>query len=90
MVFIPLWITNILLLITCWLAGFQLVKMQRPNPVTNIQFVMIVFCMLLVLVIVMNRITDPWLSFGVFVIAASCLGTMIRQHRMLPPSKPFE
>jgi Flp pilus assembly protein TadB len=64
--------------------------MKRANPVTNIQFFMIVFCMLMVLVIVMNHITDPWWSLAFFLIAVGTLAVIIRQHRMLPPMKPFE
>lgn len=90
MVFIPTWVPNVLLLVTCWLSGFQLVQMKRANPVMNIQFIMIVFSLLMVLIITLYNKTNPWLSLLFFLIAAGNLGVMIRQHRMLPPMKPFE
>ena len=90
MFFIPIWITNVLLLVTCWLSGFQLVQMKRANPVTNIQFVMIVFSMLMVLIVALYTETNAWLSLVFFLIAVCNLSVMIRQHRMLPPMKPFE
>ena len=51
---------------------------------------MIVFCLLMILVVALYNRINPWLSLGFFAVAAICLGTMIRQHRMLPPMKPFE
>ena len=36
MVFIPVWVTNILFMITIYLSGFQHVRLRRPNPITNI------------------------------------------------------
>jgi drug/metabolite transporter (DMT)-like permease len=88
--FIPTWVNNVMFLATCWLSGFQLVQLRRPNPVTNIQFAMIIFCLLMILVVALFNRVDPWLSLGFFLVAGICLVTMIRQHRMLPPMKPFE
>jgi hypothetical protein len=90
MIFIPAWISNSLLLITCYLSGYQHMRLRRPNPVTNLQFGMIVFSMVMILIIAVYAKTNAWLSFGFFVLAAGCLGFMIRQHRMLPPSRKFE
>jgi Ca2+/Na+ antiporter len=90
MFFIPTWISNVLLLITCWLSGFQLVQLRRANPVTGIQFVMIVFSLLMMVVVTLYNRTSPWLSLLFLLIAAGNLAVMIRQHRMLPPMKPFE
>ncbi len=90
MFFIPAWVSNFILLGTCWLSGFQLVQLRRPNPVTNIQFVMILFCLVMVLIIALYNRVDPWLSLAFFLIAVGSLAVMIRQHRMLPPSKLFE
>jgi hypothetical protein len=89
-IFIPAWISNILLLVTCYLAGFQHLQLRRPNPVTNIQFGVIVFCLLMVVIITLYNRVNPWLSLVFFLIAAGTLGLMIRQHRMLPPMKRFE
>jgi len=66
MFFIPTWISNVLLLVTCWLSGFQLVQLKRANPVMNIQFVMIVFSMLMVLIVALYNRTNPWLSLLFF------------------------
>ena len=90
MFFIPAWITNIVLLITCYLSGFQHFRFKRPNPITNLQFVMIVFCLLMVLIVTLYNRENPWLSLAFFLLAVSCLGLMIRQLRMLPPMKPIE
>lgn len=90
MFFIPTWISNFVLLGTCWLAGFQLVQLRRLNPVTNIQFAMVVFGLVMVLIVTLYNRVDPWLSLAFFLIAVGSLGVMVRQHRMLPPMKPFE
>jgi hypothetical protein len=90
MFFVPAWISNILLLITCYLSGFQHVQMKRPNPVTNIQFVMMVFSLLMILIIAFYNRENPWLSLAFFLIAVGSFALTIRQHRMLPPRKPFE
>jgi hypothetical protein len=66
------------------------VQLRRPNPVPSIQFVMVVFSLLMMLVVTMYNRTSPWLSLVFFFISAGNLGVMIRQHRMLPPMKPFE
>jgi Ca2+/Na+ antiporter len=87
MFFVPAWITNFLLLITCWVLGFQLWRRQLPNPLTNIQFVMIVFCMMMVLAVALYNRVNPWLSLVFFLIAVAALGLMIRQFRKLPPMK---
>jgi hypothetical protein len=90
MFFIPTWITNVLLLVTCWLSGFQLVQLKRDNPVPSIQFIMIVFCLFVALITALYNRTNPWLSLVLFLIAACSLIVMIRQHRMLPPMRRFE
>jgi hypothetical protein len=90
MIFIPAWISNALFLITCYLSGYQHMRLRRPNPVTNLQFGMIVFSMVMILIIAVYAKANAWLSFGFFVLAVGCLGFMIRQHRMLPPSRKFE
>jgi hypothetical protein len=90
MIFIPAWASNTLLLIACVLSGYQHVQLRRPNPVTNIQFLMIVFAMAMILVIAIYAHTDAWLSLVFFLIAVGCLGLTIRQNRMLPPNRSFE
>jgi len=90
MIFIPAWISNTLLLVACVLAGVQHVRLKRPNPVTNIQFVMMVFSMAMVLVVAFYNQENPWLSWAFFLIGAGSLAVIIRQQRMMPPMKPFE
>ncbi len=90
MLFVPGWISNVLFIITCYLAGYQHVQLRQANPVLNLQFLMIVFSLVMVLVVVFCNRIDPWLSLAFFVISAGGLAVMIRQHRMLPPNKNFE
>jgi hypothetical protein len=90
MVFIPAWITNILFLITVYLSGFQHVQLRRPNPVTNIQFFMMVFSLAMIVIVAFFNRVNPWLSLAFFITSVVNLGVMIRQHRMLPPMKVFE
>lgn len=90
MIFIPSWCSNILLLVTVYLSGFQHVQLKRPNPVTNIQFFMMIFCMFMIVVITLSNKRNPWVSLVFFLIAVASFVTMIRQHRMLPPMKPIE
>jgi c-di-AMP phosphodiesterase-like protein len=90
MIFIPTWTSNFLLLGVCWLSGYQLVQLQRANPILTIQFGMVVFGLLMVLIITLYNKHNPWLSLVFFLIAITCLLVMLRQHRMLPPKKPLQ
>jgi len=90
MVFIPAWVSNVLFLITIYISGYQHVQLKRRNPVTNLQFIMIAFALLMILFGALYNRENVWLSLGVFVIAVACLGLMIRQLRTLPPTKRFE
>jgi hypothetical protein len=87
MFFIPAWISNILLLVTCYLSGYQHVQLKRPNPVTNLQFFVMVFSLLMMVMVTLYNRENPWLSLAFFLIAVGCLGLMIRQNRMLPPTR---
>jgi hypothetical protein len=90
MFLIPTWITNVLLLIVCYLSGFQHFRLRRPNPVTNLQFFMMAFSLLMVLIVTLYNRENPWLSLAFFLMAVGCLGLMIRQLRMMPPMRPIE
>jgi hypothetical protein len=90
MIFAPIWITNFLLLGTCWLAGYQLMRLRRTNPIPTIQFAMVLFCLLLVMPVARYNRVNPWLSLAFLLIALINLTVTIRQHRMLPPKKPLE
>jgi hypothetical protein len=66
------------------------VQLRRPNPLTIIQFWMILFCLLMAVIVTLYNRVNPWLSLVLFLIAVTSLGVIIRQHRMLPPMKRFE
>jgi hypothetical protein len=87
MIFIPAWASNALFLVTCYLSGYQHVQLRRPNPIANIQFLMIVFALAMILITAVYAHTNAWLSLVLFLIAIGCLGFMIRQNRMLPPRR---
>jgi hypothetical protein len=90
MIFIPAWVSNVLLLITCCLCGYQHTQLGRPNPVMNIQFLMIVFCAVMIMITAIYAHTNAWLSLAFMLIAFGCLGFIVHRHRMLPPNKSFE
>nr|WP_294518026.1 hypothetical protein [uncultured Rhodopila sp.] len=90
MIFMPAWVSNVLFLITAYLAGFQHVQLRRPNPITNIQFIMCAFSLAMMLVVTFYNYVNPWLSLVFLVIAVASLGLIIRQHRMLPPRQQFD
>lgn len=90
MIFVPAWITNILYLLTFCISAFQHWQLKRPNPVTNIQFFMMVFCLAMMLTVTLYNRENPWLSLGLFLAAMAGLELMVRQNRMLPPMKPFQ
>lgn len=90
MIFIPAWITNILFFVTFYLSGFQHVQLRRPNPITNLQFFVMAFSLAMIVIVALYNRENPWLSLGFFLTAVSSLGLMVRQHRMLPPMKPFQ
>jgi hypothetical protein len=90
MFFIPAWVSNFIFLGTCWLSGFQMVQLKRKNPVTSIQFIMILFCLVMVITVARMNRDNPWLSLTFFLIAVGCLTVMIRYHRHMPLMKPFQ
>jgi hypothetical protein len=90
MFFIPGWLSNILLMITIYVAGFQHVQLRRRNPVANLQFVMIAFSLLMILLIAIYNRESPWLSLAFFAISVASLGLMVRQFRMMPPLRTME
>ena len=90
MFFVPAWVTNIILLVTCWLSAYQLLRLQRPNPLVIIQFYMILFCLAIVLSVALYNRVNPWWSLAFLLIAVINLGVMVRQNRMLPPRRRLE
>jgi Ca2+/Na+ antiporter len=85
MFFVPAWVTNVLLLITICLAGFQHVRLRRPNPVTNIQFVVMIVGMVMVLVVAFFNSENAWVSLAFLAVAIGVLALTLRQQRVLPP-----
>jgi hypothetical protein len=88
--FIPTWVTNILLLITCFLSIYQHLRLRPQNPIANLQFIMVVFALATLLINTLYNREDPRLSVALFVISVASLALMIRQLRMLPPSRSFD
>ena len=88
--FISSYLTNVLFLITGWLAGYQMVRLERANPTKTIQLYTVLFCAGMVVAVARYNRVDPWLSLVFFLIAVSTLSYIIRQHRMVPPRKKFE
>jgi Ca2+/Na+ antiporter len=66
------------------------VQLQRPNPLVVLQFYMVLFCLLLMLLVAFYNRVNPWLSLGFFVLAVINISVILRQHRMLPPRKRIE
>jgi hypothetical protein len=58
--------------------------------VTNLQFVAMIFSMLMVVVLYNHHHADPWVSLAFFLIAVANLSLIVHQHRMLPPNKALE
>jgi len=90
MFFISPYLTNIMFLITIYMSGFQHVQMKRPNPITNMQFFLMVFSMVMVIVVAFYNRVNPWLSLAFFLAGAASLATAVRQLRFMPPLKPIE
>jgi hypothetical protein len=87
---IPTWISNVLFLITIYLAGFQHVQLRRRNSVMNLQFMMIVFALVMMVLGALYSHVNPWLSLAFFVLAVTSLGVTYRQFRTLPPMRSIE
>lgn len=90
MFFISPYITNVILLVTIVLSGIQHARLKRHNPVANVQFGMMIFCMALVVVVALYNRTRPWLSLAFFIVAVGCLAMALRQQRMMPPMNAIE
>jgi hypothetical protein len=90
MIYIPAWITNIIFLLAFYISLWEHVKMRRPNPVTNIQFFMMVFAPVMVLVVTFNNRKIPYISLGFFAVSVICLIVIYRQWRYLPPSRQWD
>jgi hypothetical protein len=91
MFFIPIWIPNVLFLLSCVLSGQQHWRLNRENPFATVQFGVIVFSMIMILVVVLytRAHPDPWMSLVFFLIAAATFVFTLRQFRMMPPRKAY-
>ncbi len=88
--YIPHWLTNIVFLVTCYLAGFEHVQLRRENPVMNIQFFTMFFSLGMIFYIVISTDVSPLWSMIYFALAAGSFALMFYYLRRLPPRKPFE
>jgi hypothetical protein len=89
--FVPIWVTNVLFLLSCMMSGHQHSRLNRENPITTIQFGNIIFCVVMVVVVVLSTKfhPNPRMSQVFFLIAAITLCLTIRRYRMLPPKKAY-
>lgn len=85
MFFISPYISNTLFIATIYLSGYQHVQLYKPNPIKTLQFFVIIFCLVMMLVVAFYNRVNPWLSWAFFIVAVGSLLFMIRQHRYLPP-----
>ncbi len=92
MFFIPIWIPNVLLLLSCILANYQQTRLNRENVFKTLQFGITIFSMAMIVFVVLyaRNHRDPWISLVFFVVAVATLIVTMRQFRMLPPKKAFE
>ena len=87
---IPGWISSVVFLVTCYVSGFQHVRLKRVNPIMNLQFFMMAFALAMIWV---NAVYDhdmPWLSLGFLLLAVGSLSLMIYQFRRMPARLPFQ
>jgi hypothetical protein len=92
MFFIPVWIPNVLFLLSCVLSSYQHSRLNRENPFATVQFGVIVFSIIMVVTVVLltRHHRDPWIELVFFLLAATTFWFTTRQFRMLPPKKAFE
>jgi FtsH-binding integral membrane protein len=69
------------------LSGWQHVQIGRLNPLGGIQFWLILFCIVMMIVVnfLDSRQPNPWLTVLFFVIAVATFLFALRQNRMVPP-----
>jgi tetrahydromethanopterin S-methyltransferase subunit E len=74
------------------ISGWQLVRMGRDNPLTGMQFWLIIFCIVMMLVVNLTERKGghPWLSLVFFLLAVATLSFVIRQNRLVPPRRRIE
>jgi uncharacterized membrane protein YfcA len=92
MFFIPIWIPNVMLLLSCVLANYQQTRLKRENVFTTLQFGITIFSIAMIIfgVLYARHHRDPWISLVFFVVGLATLVITMRQFRMLPPKKAFE
>jgi hypothetical protein len=88
MFMVPGWIASTLFLITCYISGFQHTKLARRNPILNIQFIMMAFSLVMILLNVMYSYESPWVALGFLLVAVGSLSLMIHQFRRMPATLP--
>jgi len=90
MVTVSPFITNTLFIAVVALSGWQHVRMQRPNPILNMQFGMMILGVVMMLVVTFCNTVTPWISLVFLLIAVAALLIVWRQNRMVPPRRPIE
>lgn len=90
MISIPAWISNVLFLITCYVAGFQHVQLKRLRSVINLQFFMMVFSLAMICAHAVYFRHTPWLSLPFFLLSVASLSLMVYQFRRMPAKLPFQ
>jgi predicted Na+-dependent transporter len=92
MFFIPTWIPNILLLISCVLANYQQWRLNPENVLKTRQFGISIFSIVMIVFVVLYARShrDPWISLVFFLVALATLVITVRQFRTLPPKRAYE
>jgi uncharacterized membrane protein YfcA len=92
MFFIPIWIPNVMLLLSCVLSNYQQTRLKRENVFKTLQFVITIFSIAMIIsgVLYARHHRDPWISLVFFLVATATLIITVRQFRMLPPKRAFE
>jgi peptidoglycan biosynthesis protein MviN/MurJ (putative lipid II flippase) len=92
MFFIPIWIPNVLLLLSCILANYQQWRLNRENVFKTLQFAITIFSVTMIIfgLLFTRSHRDPWISVAFFVVAIAILVITMRQFRTLPPNRAFE
>ena len=90
MISVSPYLINPIFMLTFYMSIYQHVQLKRPNPVLNLQFAMMVFSLLMVLIVALYSRTDPRVSWGFLVTAVVCAAVTYRQFRYLPPKRRYD
>jgi uncharacterized membrane protein len=85
MIYVPVPLTNALLLFTAYLSGIQYVRLVKNHMAGWIQLGLILFCIVMMVATALLNRTSPWLSWLFLAIGVACVLLMQRNKRFLPP-----